>query len=207
VAGLGLEQAGVRYDTKVGITIDAYLRTSVPHIFACGDVTGPYRFTHAAGFQAAVAVRNALFPWLKTNAQLEPMPWTTFTDPEVARVGQTEAEARRAHGKVLVLRATFAHTDRAHAEGQTDGFVKLIVTPWRGRILGGHIVGPQAGELIQEVTLAMRRGLNVRALADTIHVYPTLAMAVQQAALGFYTQWPLYTLARRPLRALVHRAR
>lgn len=129
------------------------------------------------------------------------MPWTTFTDPEVARVGQTEDEAGRDHGKVLVLRATFARTDRALAEGQTDGFVKLIVTPWRGRLLGAHIVGPRAGEMIQEATLAMRRGLGVRVLADTIHVYPTLAMAVQQAALGFYAQWPLYTLARRPLRA------
>ena len=207
VAGLGLEQAGVRYDARRGIAIDAYLRTSVPHILACGDVTGPYQFTHAAGFQAAVAVRNALFPWLKTKAHLDPMPWTTFIDPEVARVGQTEAEARRTHGRVLVLRAPFAHTERAQAEGQTSGFVKLIVTPWRGKILGAHIVGPQAGELIQEVTLAMRRGLGVRALADTIHVYPTLAMAVQQAALGFYTQWPAYRLARRPLRVLVHRVR
>ena len=207
VAGLGLEQAGVRYDPKQGITIDAYLRTSAPHILACGDVTGPYQFTHAAGFQAAAAVRNALFPRFRSKAHLEPMPWTTFTDPEVARVGLTEAEARRGHGKVLVLRAEFAHTDRALAEGQTDGFVKLIVTPWRGRILGGHIVGPRAGELIQEVTLAMRQGLGVRALADTIHVYPTLSMAVQQAALGFYPQWPLYRLARRPLRALAHRVR
>ncbi|HXT36942.1 MAG TPA: FAD-dependent oxidoreductase [Chloroflexota bacterium] len=207
VAGLGLEQAGVRYDAKQGITIDPYLRTSVPHILACGDVTGPYRFTHAAGFQAAAAVRNALFPRLKSTVKLDPMPWTTFTDPEVARVGLTEAEARRAHGKVLVLRAEFAHTDRAQAEGQTEGFVKLIVSPWRGTILGGHIVGPRAGELIQEVTLAMRRGLDVRALADTIHVYPTLSMAVQQAALDFYPQWPLYRLARRPLRAFVRRVR
>ncbi|HEY8285380.1 MAG TPA: FAD-dependent oxidoreductase [Chloroflexota bacterium] len=206
VEGLGLERAGVTYNLKQGITIDNYLRTSAPRIFACGDVTGPYRFTHAAGFQAAAAVRNALFPALKSKAHLEPMPWTTFTDPEVARVGQTEAEARRAHGKVLVLRAEFAHTDRALAEGRTDGFVKLIVTPWRGRILGCHIVGPQAGELIQEVTLAMRRGLSVRALADTIHVYPTLAMTVQQAALDFYGQWPLYKLARRPLRVVVRRA-
>jgi pyruvate/2-oxoglutarate dehydrogenase complex dihydrolipoamide dehydrogenase (E3) component len=207
VEGLQLERAGVRYDARRGIAIDPYLRTSVPHIFACGDVTGPYRFSHAAGFQAAVAVRNALFPRLRTRAQLEPMPWTTFTDPEVAHAGQTEAEARRAHGKVLVLRADFAHADRARAEGQAEGFVKLIVTPWRGRILGGHVVGPQAGELIQEVTLAMRRGLDVRALANTIHVYPTLAMTVQQAALSFYAQWPLYQLARRPLRALARRGR
>lgn len=206
VAGLALEQAGVVYDPHTGIQIDAYLRTSTPHILACGDVTGPYQFTHAAGFQAATAVRNALFPLLKSKAHLDPMPWTTFTDPEAARVGQTEAEARRAHGKVLVLRHRFAHVDRAQAEGQTEGVVKLIVTPWRGTILGGHIVGPRAGELIQEVTLAMRRGLSVTALSGTIHVYPTLALAVQQAALGFYAQWPLARLARGPLRALARRA-
>ncbi|MGH2387874.1 MAG: dihydrolipoyl dehydrogenase family protein [Chloroflexota bacterium] len=207
VAGLGLEQAGVRYDMKQGIIIDRYLRTSVPHIFACGDVTGPYRFTHVAAFQATTAVRNALFPWCKSKTDLDPMPWTTFTDPETARVGQTEAEARRRHGKVLVLRAEFAHVDRALAEGQGEGFVKLIVTPWRGKILGGHIVGPRAGELIQEVTLAMRRGLGVRALADTIHVYPTLSMAIQQAALDFYGHWPPYRLARPVLRAVAHHGR
>ncbi|HVC83112.1 MAG TPA: FAD-dependent oxidoreductase [Chloroflexota bacterium] len=207
VVGLALERAGVRYETQRGIEIDDYLRTSAPHIFACGDVTGPYQFTHAAGYQAATAVRNALFPWFKSKAKLDPMPWTTFTDPEVARIGLTEIEARGEYGKVLVLRADFAHVDRAQAEDQTTGFVKLIVTPWRGKILGCHIVGPRAGELIQEVTLAMRHGLSVRALAETIHVYPTLAMAVQQAALGFYTQWPVWGPARRPIRALVRRVR
>jgi len=202
VGGLGLETAGVAYDPRQGIHVDAYLRTSVPHIFACGDVTGPYQFTHAAGFQATTVVRNALFPRLKGKAHLEPMPWATFTDPEVAHVGQTEQEARRAGRKVLVLRHPFTHVDRAQAEGATEGFVKLIVTPWKGAILGGHIVGPGAGEMIQEITLAMRRSLPVSALAGTIHVYPTLAMAVQQAALRFYAQWPAYHLARGPLYAL-----
>jgi pyruvate/2-oxoglutarate dehydrogenase complex dihydrolipoamide dehydrogenase (E3) component len=108
---------------------------------------------------------------------------------------------------VLVLRHRFAHVDRAQTEGQPEGFVKLIVTPWRGTILGGHIVGPRAGEVIQEVTLAMRRGLSVTALSGTIHVYPTLALAVQQAAVGFYGQWPLARLARGPLRALARRGR
>jgi pyruvate/2-oxoglutarate dehydrogenase complex dihydrolipoamide dehydrogenase (E3) component len=205
VEGLALEAAGVTYDPMAGVTIDAYLRTSVPHIFACGDVTGPYQFTHAAGFQAITAVRNALFPRLKGKAKLEPMPWTTFTDPEVAHVGQTEQEARATHSEVLVLRHDFAHVDRAQAEGRTVGFVKLIVTPWKGTLLGGHIVGPGAGEMIGEVTLAMRRRQGVTALAGTIHVYPTLALAVQQAALRFYAQWPLYRLARGPLEALVRR--
>jgi len=204
VEGLGLEQAGVRYDTQRGIVVDPYLQTSAARIFACGDVTGPYRFTHAAGFQAATAVRNALLPRLRSRSNLEPMPWTTFTDPELARVGLTEDEARRAHGgNTLVLRSSFDHVDRARAQGETEGFVKLIVSPWRGRILGGHILGPRAGELIQEVTLAMRKGLSVSALAGTIHVYPTLAMAVQQAALSYRRQAPLPRLLNRPLRALV----
>ena len=207
VADLDLERAGVAYDAEKGITVDAYLRTSAPHILACGDVTGPYQFTHAAGFQAAAAVRTALLPLVKSKARLAPMPWATFTDPEVARVGLTEADARRAHGRVLVLRHRFAHVDRAAAESRTTGFVKLIVTPWRGVILGAHIVGPGAGELIQEVTLAMRHGLSVTALASTIHVYPTLAMAIQQAALDFYSQSPAARLLRRPLRALVRRPR
>ncbi len=204
VEGLGLEQAGVSYDTRHGIVVDPYLQTSAARIFACGDVTGPYRYTHAAGFQAATAVRNALLPRLRSRSRLAPMPWTTFTDPELARVGLTEDEARRAHGdKVLVLRSLFEHVDRAQAQGETEGFVKLIVSPWRGRILGGHILGPRAGELIGEVTLAMRKGLSVSDLAGTIHVYPTLAMAVQQAALDYRRQAPLARLLNRPLRALV----
>lgn len=205
VAGLGLENAGVIYDQATGIQIDAYVRTSAPHIYACGDVAGPYRFTHAAAYQATIAVRNALYPWLRTRARLHPMPWTIFTDPEVAHVGMTEDEARATYGKILVLRQSFARVDRALAEGRPEGFVKLIVSPWKGTILGAHIVGPGAGEMIQEITLAMRKRLGVSALAGTIHVYPTLAIAVQQAAVRFYAQWPLYKLARWPLRVLARR--
>ncbi len=204
VEGLGLEAAGVAYDPRDGIRIDPYLRTTAGRILACGDVTGPYRFTHAAGFQAATAVRNALFPRVKSKPALEPMPWTTFTDPEVARVGLTEDEARRACEDMLVLRASFDQVDRAHAERDTEGFVKLVVTP-RGKILGGHIVGAHAGEYIGEVTLAMRNGLGVLDLARTIHVYPTLAMAAQQAALGYYGRTPFYRLLRGPLGPLARR--
>jgi len=206
VDGLGLDAAGVSYDHAHGIRVDSYLRTTTAHILACGDVTGPYLFTHAAGFQAATAVRNALLPALKSRSSLEPMPWTTFTDPEVARVGLTEDEARRSQGKdVLVLRSTFAHVDRAVCDDQTEGFVKLIVSPWRGTILGGHIVGAQAGELIGEVALAMRLGLSAAALGRTIHVYPTLSMGVQSAALTFLGAGKPARLMRRPLRALVRR--
>jgi len=204
VEGLELEAASVAYDPHKGVTIDPYLRTTAPHIFACGDVTGPYRFTHAAGFQAAAAVRKALFPRLKSKVNLTPMPWTAFTDPEVARAGQTEEEARRAHGDVVALRAPFTQVDRAYAERDTEGFVKLVVTP-RGKILGGHIVGAHAGEYIQEVTLAMRNGLGALDLARTIHVYPTLSMAVQQAALGYYGRTPFYRLMRGHFGPLVRR--
>jgi len=201
----GLEAAGVAYDPRAGIHVDPYLRTTAPHILACGDVTGPYRFTHAAGFQAAVAVRNALFPRLNSKPRLDPMPWTTFTDPEVARVGLTEDEARRAHTQARVLRVPFAQVDRANAEHETEGFVKLVVDG-RGKILGGHIVGPRAGEYIQEVTLAMRKGMSVLDLARTIHVYPTFAIGVQQAALGFYGQAPFYRLMRGRFGPLLRRA-
>lgn len=207
VDGLGLEAAGVVYDHERGIKVDPYLRTAAAHILACGDVTGPYLFTHAAGFQAATAVRNALLPALKSKPALEPMPWTTFTDPEVARVGLTEDEARRIHDdSILVLRSTFDHVDRAICDDEKEGFVKLIVSPWRGKILGGHIVGAHAGELIQEVTLAMRHGLGVAALARTIHVYPTLSMGVQSAALTFLGLGRPARLLHRPLRALTRRA-
>ncbi len=207
VDGLGLEAAGVAYDHEHGIQVDPYLRTTAGHILACGDVTGPYLFTHAAGFQAATAVRNALLPALKSKPALEPMSWTTFTDPEIARAGLTEDEARRTHGdEILVLRSSFAHVDRARCDDQAEGFVKLIVLPWRGTILGGHIVGAHAGELIQEVTLAMRHGLSASALGRTIHVYPTLSMGVQSAALSFLGLSRPARLLRRPLRALVRRA-
>ena len=201
VEGLNLARAGVVHDPIRGIPTDALLRTNVLHIFACGDVSGPYHYTHAAGFQTSAAVRTALLAPLTAKPKTEPMAWTTFTDPEIAHVGQTEEEARRARGSrgTLTLRASFAHVDRALADGTPEGFVKLVVTPWRGRILGGHIVGPRAGELIQEVTLAMSKGLDVTALAGTIHVYPTLGMAVQEAALGFYQESPRYRLLRRPL--------
>ncbi len=204
VEGLNLARAGVVHDPIRGIPTDALLRTNVPHIFACGDVSGPYHYTHAAGFQASAAVRTALLAPLTAKPRTEPMAWTTFTDPEIAHVGQTEEEARRARSSrgTLTLRASFAHDDRALADGTPEGFVKLVVTPWRGKILGGHIVGPRAGELIQEVTLAMSKGLDVTALAGTIHIYPTLGMAVQEAALSFYQESPRYRLLRRPLRFL-----
>ena len=185
IEGLNLEAAGVAYDEKRVIT-DEYLRTSASHIFAAGDVTGHFPFTHMAAYEASVVVRNALFFWpLRQKVDFRVVPWTTFTDPEVARVGLTEAEAIDKYGKgdIRIHRTQFADNDRAQAEGETKGFVKLICTGRRQEIIGAHVVGPQAGELIHEVVLAMKKRLPVTTLGGLIHVYPTLSQATQQAGL------------------------
>jgi pyruvate/2-oxoglutarate dehydrogenase complex dihydrolipoamide dehydrogenase (E3) component len=186
VDGLRLDAAGVRHDTKTGIAVDSSLRTTNPRIYAAGDVTGGYRFTHAAALQARTAVRNALFPGRHALDE-RVMPWATFTEPEVAHVGLTEAEARRRHGeRVRVYAQPFRSVDRAITDGATAGFVKLVSTR-EGALLGAHIVGAGAGEYINELALAMRQRIGLAELARTTHVYPTLALAIQQAA-GMYLQ-------------------
>lgn len=200
VDDLDLEAAGVRYDARRGVSVDAYLRTSTPHIYAAGDVTGGYRFTHAAALDARVAVRNALFPG-KKKRDTRVMPWATFTEPEVARVGLTEAEARRQHGAdARVDTQPFAGVDRAVTDGATSGFVKLISTA-NGRLLGAQIVGPRAGDIINELALALARHLTLAQIAAVTHVYPTFALAIQQAA-GAYameraSRSPIIRLLRR----------
>jgi pyruvate/2-oxoglutarate dehydrogenase complex dihydrolipoamide dehydrogenase (E3) component len=182
---LGLENAGVELQEK-GIKVDEHLRTTAPGIYGAGDITGKYLFTHVAEYQARAAVRNALFP-LKTKADHRVVPWTTFTDPEVARVGLTEEQARKRHDGVEVFRQPFSGVDRAMADGETTGLVK-IVTGRRGRILGGHIIGPDAGNLIHEIVLAMQKNIPIGTLSTTIHVYPTLAQANQRAADNYYRE-------------------
>ncbi|HHL39259.1 MAG TPA: hypothetical protein ENJ37_02020 [Deltaproteobacteria bacterium] len=177
--GLDLHAAGVDFDEK-GITVDERLRTSRPHIYACGDVTGPYRFTHMAAYQAGVIVRNAVFR-LPAKVDYRTVPWVIFTDPEAARVGMTEEQARAADPKVRVYSFPFKDNDRAVTDDSTGGFVKLLCNG-RGHIMGAHIVGPHAGELLAQITLAMRTGLTVDDIAATIHPYPTLSEAVKQAA-------------------------
>ena len=177
---LGLEQAGVAYDAH-GIEVDRHLRTSRRHIYAAGDCTGGLQFTHYAGWQAAVAVRNALVAGAARGTS-EVVPWTTFTDPEVARVGLSEEEARRRHGdKVMVCDWPMADVDRARAEGDTTGFLKLVHLK-NGRLLGATIVAARAGETIHEWVVALACRLKVGDLADVIHVYPTYSTAAMQAA-------------------------
>lgn len=199
VADLGLDVAGVAVGPD-GIVVDRHARTSNPHVYACGDVIGQLRFTHAAGYQAAVAVRNALLP---TRAMLDygAIPWATFTTPEIGRVGLTEAAARVRHGRVSVTRLPYTHIDRALAmrEGADEGFIALIHSP-TGVLYGAQIVGPEAGETINEVALALRHGLTLGDLGTASHAYPTLGLGVQQAALAWRAGSGGTRLARRVLR-------
>src|SRR5207302_2762578 len=176
---------GVKHDPQRILT-DGYLRTSAPHIFAAGDVTGHFPFTHMAAYEASVVIRNSLFFWpLLQKTDFRVVPWTTFTDPEVARVGLTETEAKKEFGAthIHIYRTDFFDNDRAQAEAETKGFAKIICRGRKNEIVGAHIVGAHAGELIHEVVLAMKKRLSITALGGMIHVYPTLTQVNQQAGL------------------------
>ncbi len=194
VDGLGLEAAGIAHDRQ-GITVDKAMRTSNRKVYAIGDVAGGLQFTHVAGYHAGLVIRNALFRLPVTNRP-EIMPWVTFTDPELAHAGLSEADARRRHGNVRVLKASFAESDRAQAERATDGLIKVI-TDRRGRILGAGIVGASAGELIQPWSLAVSQELNIRAMADSVVAYPTLAEISRKVAVSYYADYPAKPWVRR----------
>jgi pyruvate/2-oxoglutarate dehydrogenase complex dihydrolipoamide dehydrogenase (E3) component len=180
VEGLGLEKAGVVF-SKGGIPVDEHLRTNQRHIFACGDVIGSHQFTHYAGWQGYIAVRNALLPGSGGGLRAQ-VPWTIFTDPEVARCGLTEREARERHGDdVQVCTWPLTLVDRAQTEDDLAGFIK-VVHRRQGEILGAHIMAARAGEMIHEYVLAMERGINFGDLSGAIHVYPTYSTGNQQAA-------------------------
>lgn len=178
-AGMGLEEVGIELG-RDGVEMDAYLHTSVPGVWATGDVVGPYRFTHMADIQGRAVLRNIIFPWRQRKMDYRVVPWATFTDPEVGHVGLTEEQARNAHGtKVSVVLFPLSRVDRAITEGATEGFIKLVL---RGEtILGAQIVAPRAAELVQEVALAMHRRLPVGALS-MVHIYPSYAYGLHQAA-------------------------
>ncbi|HVH87861.1 MAG TPA: FAD-dependent oxidoreductase [Terriglobales bacterium] len=180
IDGLDLEKAGVKY-SPVGIFVDDRLRTNVHHIYAAGDVTGSYQFTHYAGWQAFLAVRNALLPGSSSGVS-DLVPWVTFTDPEIAHVGLTEAQARAKHGDgIRVHRWDLGKVDRAVCENDSAGFFK-IVSRRDGKILGATIVAARAGEAIVELIVAMKHGIKIDDLAGTIHPYPTYSTAIQQIA-------------------------
>ena len=183
IDGLGLEDAGVALNDGVPL-IDARLRTTNKRIFAIGDVVGPYRFTHTASYQARIVITNALFR-LPARVRYDAVPWVTYTDPELAHVGLSEAEARAKSNEVRILRFPFEENDRAIAEGATRGLVKVVATR-RGRVLGASIVGAHAGELILPWVLAVKYRLGVGKLAQAIVPYPTLSEASARAAGSFH---------------------
>jgi Pyruvate/2-oxoglutarate dehydrogenase complex, dihydrolipoamide dehydrogenase (E3) component, and related enzymes len=185
VDGLNLEVAGVTFTDK-GIEVDDYLQTANPRILAIGDVIGRYLFTHVAAYQAGVAVRNALLPLGKKKVDYRVVPWTTFTDPEAARVGLTPHEAEKAHQHVRVITLPWQDIDRAQTENETNGFLKLVLAGKKDEIVGAHLVGAHAGELLGEIALAMQHHLTIGNLTNTIHTYPTLSTGIQQAAFEAY---------------------
>lgn len=183
VEGFGLEELGVRLREGGTVDVDPFMRTNIPNIFCAGDVTGPYQFTHTAAHHAWFAAVNALFgDFKKFRVDYRVMPWCTFTDPEVARVGLNETDARAKGIPFEVTRFELAELDRAIAEEETHGWVKVITPPGKDKILGATIVGTHAGDLIAEYILAMKHGLGLNKILGTIHPYPTLAEANKMAA-------------------------
>lgn len=181
--GLGLEEVGVRTGRGGVVEVDPWMRSSVPTIYACGDVAGPWQFTHTASHQAWYASVNPLFaPFKRFRADYSVIPWTTFTDPEVARVGLNEKDAAEQGIPVEVTRFGLDDLDRALADGEARGFVKVLTPPGKDRILGVTIVGHHAGELIAEFICAMKWGKGLKDIMGTIHIYPTLTEANKYAA-------------------------
>jgi pyruvate/2-oxoglutarate dehydrogenase complex dihydrolipoamide dehydrogenase (E3) component len=182
-AGFGLEDLGVELNPNRTIKVNEYLQSNIPTIYACGDVAGPYQFTHVGAHQAWFASVNSLFGAFKRfKVDYSVIPWATFTEPEIARVGLNETEALEQNIEYEVTRYGIDDLDRAIADSEDHGFVKVLTVPGKDRILGVTIVGEHAGDLIAEYVLAMRHGLGMNKILGTIHIYPTLAEANKFAA-------------------------
>lgn len=181
--GFGLEELGIELAPNGTIKVDPYLRTSIPNIYACGDVAGPYQFTHMAGHQAWYTAVNALLsPFTKFKVDYSVVPWCTYTDPEVARVGLSETEAKEQGIPHEVTRYDLEDLDRAITEGVDSGMVKIITPPGKDKILGATICSQHAGDLLAEFVLAMKHDLGLNKILGTIHPYPTFAEAAKYAA-------------------------
>ena len=180
VEGLDLEAAGIAYSNK-GVTVNDRLQTTNPRVLAAGDICSRFKFTHAADAMARVAITNALF-FGRAKASRLTIPWCTYTDPEVAHVGLSEADARERGIEVQAFVQEFDRVDRAVLDGETDGFVKVLVRARTDKVVGATIVARHAGEMISELTLAMANRLGLRALAKTIHPYPTQGEAIKKVA-------------------------
>jgi pyruvate/2-oxoglutarate dehydrogenase complex dihydrolipoamide dehydrogenase (E3) component len=184
VTGLGLEEAGIDYSTK-GITVDERLRTTNKRVFAIGDVAGGLQFTHVAGYHAGIVIRNALFN-LPAKADHGAVPWVTYTDPELAHVGLTQAQASAADPAAQAVSWPFKENDRAQAERSTDGFIKAV-TGKGGVVIGATIVGRGAGELILPWVLAVKNKMKIGEMTSIIAPYPTLSEASKRVAGSYFT--------------------
>ena len=181
VDGFGLEAAGIRYDSSVGIHVDDFLRTSNRRVYAAGDVCMEYKFTHAAEAAARLAVRNALFRGRNRLSALT-IPWCTYTDPEIAHVGLYVRETWDSAIPVNTFTVLMHDVDRAVTDGEDEGFVKIHVRQGTDKILGATVVASHAGEMINELSFAISTGVGLRRLAQVIHTYPTQAQAIKMAA-------------------------
>jgi pyruvate/2-oxoglutarate dehydrogenase complex dihydrolipoamide dehydrogenase (E3) component len=184
-SSLNLEDIGVNVDEH-GISHNEKLQTNIPSIYVAGDVTGKYYFTHYAGAQGAHAVRNICIPVFKSAFKSEYVPWVTFTQPEIAQVGLTELEAIKKKSPYRTVYLPYDKIDRAISEGQTQGFISLLVN--KNKIIGAQIVGERAGELIHEVMIAIDNKISLRKLASSMHIYPTYSSGIQTAILKDFRQ-------------------
>jgi pyruvate/2-oxoglutarate dehydrogenase complex dihydrolipoamide dehydrogenase (E3) component len=197
VKSLSLERAGVTYTADGGIKVNEQLRTANRRIYAVGDVVGGQQFTHLANYQAGIVIRNALFR-LKPDASAATIPRVVYTDPELAQIGLTEAEARKRHRRILIFRWPYADNDRAQCERETEGFIKVI-TRRDGTILGCTIVGAEAGELLQLWVVAMAKDIKIGDITSFVLPYPTLSELSKRVAYTYY----LPTLTKGWLRSII----
>ncbi|NOX98143.1 MAG: FAD-containing oxidoreductase [Verrucomicrobia bacterium] len=179
VSGFGLDVVGVEHDQRMGIKVDDNLRSSNPNIFAVGDVASKYQFTHMADFMARIVIRNALF-FGKDKVSDLLIPWATYTEPEVAHVGLYEKDLEERKVEYTTFKKSFEHLDRAILEGETEGFIKIHVKKGSDEILGATIVAANAGDMISEISVAIRSGMGLGGLAGVIHPYPTIAESIRQ---------------------------
>ena len=203
VDGLNLEAVNVAFNCD-GVEVNDYLQTTNPGIYAAGDICSKYKFTHAADFQARIVIQNSLFalgPFGKKRTSDLIIPWATYTSPEVAHVGLYDHEAQAAGTEYDTYIQHFADVDRAILEGQTDGFVKVITKKGTDKIIGATIVAENAGDLISELTVAMKNNIGLAAIGQTIHPYPTQAEAIRKLG-DQYSRTKLTPFTRKLLNAL-----
>jgi pyruvate/2-oxoglutarate dehydrogenase complex dihydrolipoamide dehydrogenase (E3) component len=202
---LNLEAAGVKFSPR-GIEVNAYLQTSQPHIYAAGDVVGPFQFTHTADAQARVVIRNILMPsqLLRQKMDYSAVPWCTYTDPEIARVGLNETEAKQKNISYDLISVQINELDRAVVEREEHGFIKVLTAKGTDKILGVTIVATHAGDLLHEFVLAMKHRIGISQLATTIHAYPTFAELARKVG-DYYNKKRLTPFAKRVFNRLYRR--